>query len=97
MNARNTVRVFEDDYGKLSSKIFRANINITASSLNNLISEETWIDNSNISSCFGLLNYYRILAFDALFVTLIQRALLQNYFNGFGDFLAYAYQFPQLQ
>ena len=87
LNASNPVLAFEDDYGKNSIVNSCSNMTITTSSLKDLIHEETWIDESMISACFGLLNDSRVFAFYALFVTLVQRVLLFNYLNDVYDFL----------
>ena len=91
MNTTNAVRSFEDDYGKISYTISYSNVSIIASSLKDLIVEEALIDDSVMSACFGLLNDSTIYAFDALVKTLLQRALLYNYINEFGDFFASTY------
>ncbi len=89
VKATNVVRAFEDDYGKIPSRISCSNVTITATSLKDLIIEETWIDDSVICACFGLLNDSIIFAFDALLVTVIQRALFCNYNNDVADFFFY--------
>ncbi len=91
MKATNADRAFEDDYRKIPSRIPCSNVTNTASSLKDLIREETWIDDSVINTCFGLLNNSRIFAFDALFVTLLQCASLYNYIDHVGDFFASTY------
>ncbi len=97
MKATNAVRVLEHDYGKIPSRISCSNVTTIASSLKDLICEETRIDYSVISAFLGLLNDSRILAFDALFVTLLQRALLYNYINHVGDFFSSTYGVTRLQ
>ncbi len=54
MKATNADRAFEDDYGIIPSRISCSNVPIPASSLKDLIREETKIDDSVISACFGL-------------------------------------------
>ncbi len=97
MKATNAVRAFEDDYEKIHSRMSCSNVTTTASSLKDLIREETWIDDSVISACCGLLNGSRIFAFDALFVTLLQRVLVYNDINHVGDLFASTYGVIRLQ